>query len=263
MEENKNEILEEGITPEEEAVEETVEETVEEIVEDVIEEAAVEEAFEEAEEDFTEAEKYLDTNLFIDEIAELRMENESLRKSNNVLKGVLGGILAVALAVILAFGGMTAYKTLYNPYNHMGYYNISGMTLEDVAAMNNMSIEEAKEMLNLPDDVKGNTYYDVVEFLIPVSQMAEMYGADVETLKEVFSLGEEITAESTWGEAIDSMPLSVYLGSEEMVAEFVAEYNLGDEVTGETLWGEIRKTVNKIDYERHLAQMATDATYEG
>lgn len=242
MEENKNEIIQDATTDVEEAVEDLVEEAEDEI------------------EDSSEAEKYIDTNLLIDEVAELRSENEALRKSNKTLKGVLKGILAVVVAALLAFGGFTAYKSLYNPYNHMGYYNISGMTLEEAAALSDMSVEEAKRALQLPDDVKGDTYYDVVEFLVPVSYMAQMYGADVETLKEVFSLGAEITGDSTWGEALDTMPLSVYCGSEELVQEMVAEYNLGDDVTGETLWGEVRKTVNRIEYERYLAEMATDVT---
>ncbi len=253
MEENKNEMLEEGTTAEE-AVEEAIEEVTEEMPED-----AVEELFDNEEqglieeEDSTEAEKYVDTALLIEEVARLR-------KVNKALKGVLTGIIAVVLVIALAFGGMTAYKTFYNPYNHMGYYNISGMTLEEVATLSNMTVEEAKDALRLPDDVKGDTYYDVVEFLVPVSYMAEMNGIDVETLKAAFSLDESITGSSTWGEALDTMPLSVYIGDEELIAEFIAEYNLGEEVNGETLWGEVRKTVNKIDYERHLAELATDVT---
>ncbi len=254
MDENKNELLEEGT-----AAEEAVEEAVEEIAEEAAEEA-VEEAIEEAEEDFSEAEKYIDTGLLLDEVAELRMENEALRRSNRTLKSVLKAIAAVVIVVALVFGGMAAYKTFYNPYNHMGYYNISGMTLEEVATLSNMTLEEAKDALRLPDDVKGDTYYDVVEFLVPVSYMAEMNGIDVETLKAAFSLDESITGSSTWGEALDTMPLSIYVGDEELLAEFIAEYNLGEEVNGETLWGEVRKTVNKIEYERHLAEMATDVT---
>ncbi len=257
MDENKNEVLEEG----------TAEETVEEAVEEVAVEENVEELFDNEEqgvvseeEDSAEAEKYVDTSLLIDEVADLRMENEALRKTNKILKGILTAIAAVVVAAALVFGGMTAYKNLYNPYNHMGYYNISGMTLEEVAGLNGMTLEEAKDALRLPEDVKGDTYYDAVEFLVPVSYMAEMYGADVETLKQAFSLGDEITGSSTWGEALDTMPLSIYCGSDELVAEMVEEYNLGDDVTGDTLWGEIRKTVNKIEYERYLAEMATDTT---
>ena len=257
MEENKNnEVLEEGTAEVEEAVEEAAVEAVEEAeaAEEAIEETLEEEA------DSSEAEKYVDTMLLIDEVADLRMENEALKRTNKILKGVLKAIAAVVIVACVVFGGMTAYKTFYNPYNHMGYYNISGMTLEEVAELNGMSVEQVKEMLHLPDDVKGDTYYDVIDFLVPVSYMTEMYGMSVDELKETLSLGDEITGESTWGEALDTMPLKVYLGGEDAVSEFVAEYNLGDDVTGDTLWGEIRKTVNKIDYERYLAESATDVT---
>ncbi|MBQ3110636.1 MAG: hypothetical protein IJC69_05795 [Clostridia bacterium] len=260
MDENKNnELLEEGVEEAVEAAEEVLEEAVE-AVEDAVDEAVEEIAEGQEVEDSTEAEKYIDTMLLIDEVTELKIENEKLSRTNKALKGVLKAIVAIVIIAALAFGGMKAYKTFYNPYNHMGYYNISGMTLESVAEMNNMSVEQARRMLQLPDDVKGDTYYDVVQFLVPVSYMTEMYGMSVEEMKEAFSLGEEITAESTWGEALDTMPLKIYLGSEEAVSEFVAEYNLGDDVTADTLWGEVRKTVNKIDYERYLAESATDVT---
>lgn len=257
MDENKNEILEEGTeSPVEETVEEAVVETEEVVAEEVAEEAT-EEAVdgEEEVEDSTEAEKYVDVNLLIDKIAEIR-------KKNKILKGVLTAIVAVIVAIALAFGGMQIYKAVYNPYNHMGYYNISGMTIADMAEANNITVEDIIDQLRLPEDVKEDTYFDVVEFLVPVSYMAEMYGADFETLKEAFSLGEHITSKSTWGEALDSMTLLTYLGSEEVVEEFIAEYGLGEDVTSETLWGDVRKTVNKIDYERHLAEMATEVIEE-
>lgn len=245
MDENKNEILEEGMeTPVEEIVEEAENEISEEAEELIADEA-------QEVEDSTEAEKYVDVDLLINEVARLR-------KANKVLKGVLTAIIAVILAAAVAFGSFKLYKAVYNPYNHMGYYNMSGMSVQDVAEMNDMTVEDIIKELQLPDDVKGDTYYDVIEFLVPVSYMAQMYGADFETLKEAFQLGEHITGDSTWGEALDSMTLLTYMGSEEVVDEFIAEYGFGEEVTSETLWGEVRKTVNKIDYERHLAEMATD-----
>ncbi len=247
MDENKNEILEEGTESLTEEMEEVAEETVEEA------EEAVEEITEEAEdevEDSTEAEKYVDVKLLI-------AENAKLKRTNKVLKGILTGIVAIVLVVAIAFGGVNLYKTVYNPYNHMGYYNISGMTIEDVAELNDMTVEEVIEMFSLPEDISPNTYYDVMEFLIPVSYMAEMYGIDVETMKEAFGFGDEITGDSTWGEALDSMTLLTYLGSEELVDEFKADYGFGDEVTSETLWGKVRAKANKIDYERHLAEQAT------
>ncbi|MBQ8001861.1 MAG: hypothetical protein IJ297_00240 [Clostridia bacterium] len=258
MEENKNEILEEGTTPSDE-VTETVEEAVTEETSQMIEDAVTdEENTEELEEalfveDSSEAEKYIDVKLLI-------AENAALKKANKIMKGVLTTLAALVIAALVIFAGFKVYKAVYNPYNHMGYYNISGMTLEDVAEMNDMTVEEIIAELNLPKDIKADTYYDVIEYLVPVSTMAEMYGADVETIKSAFQLGDHITADSTWGEALDSMPLSVYFGDDEVLAEVIEEYNLGDNITGETLWGEIRPTINKIDYERHLAEQATDVT---
>lgn len=249
MDENKD-IIEETL---EEAVEETSEAAEEAIAEEVEEtEAVVEEALEEAVE---EAEEAVEEEVVDPYVAVLLKKIKSLKLANRIM----AAILAIIACVGLVFGGIKVYENVYNPYNHMGYYNMSGMTIADVAEMNSMTVDEVISQLNLPRDVKPNTYYDVVEFLVPVSTMAGMYGADVETLKEAFGFGAEITGESTWGEALDSMKLVDYVGSEELVEEIIAEYNLDDSVTVDTLWGEIRPIVNKIDYERYLAEQATDA----
>lgn len=263
MEENKNELLEEGTTPDAETVEETTDAVEEEVLEEAAETFETDEDVEEVEsfdeesleeEDTTEAEKYIDVKLLI-------AENAALKKANKLMKGIIAAIVAIALAFAIGFGGYKVYKTVYNPYNHMGYYNISGMTLDDFAEQIGMSVEEVVEEFQLPEDIKPDTYYDVVEYLIPVDYVAQMqFGVDAETVIQAFELGDEITGESTWGDALDTMPLRVYYGDEELLNEAIAEYNLGDDVTGDTLWGEVRPIVNKIEYERYLAQKAMDAT---
>ncbi len=255
MEENKNEILEEGTVPESQTVEEVSVET-EQLIENAVIGEEAEEELEEAlfVEDSSEAEKYIDVKLLI-------AENAALKKANKIMKSIIATVVALALAFAIGFAGFKVYKAVYNPYNHMGYYNISGMTLDDFAEQIGLSVEEVIEQFELPEDIKPDTYYDVIEYLIPVSYMAQMqFGVDAEALIQAFELGDEITGESTWGEALDTMPLRIYYGDEEYLNEAIAEYNLGDDVTGDTLWGEVRPIINKIEYERHLAQMATDET---
>lgn len=261
MDENKNEILEEGA---ENPVEES--ETADAVLAAVSDASTEDEMAamdNEDEESTEEAEKYISKEMLLDEVIVLRGENAALKKSNKIIKNVLRAIVAVVICAALIFAGIRVYKYVYNPYNHMGYYNISGKTLADVAEDSGMSLEEVRFELRLPDDVKADTYWDAVEFIVPASYMAQVqYGVDFETIKQAFQFGDEITGMSTWGEAMDTMPLSVYCGSEEDVAEFAREYDLGDNVTGETLWGEVRKQVNKKQYEEYLAQQATEKVEE-
>lgn len=266
MDENKNEILEDGAeSPVEES--EDVNETTE-AAENVLEDALVNDYTadtdnEEDAESSEDAEQYISKEMLLDEVIVLRSKNAALKKSNKTMKITLTAIAAAVICAVLIFTGIAVYKYVYNPYNHLGYYNISGMTLADVAEQNDMSLEEIRFELRLPDDVKADTYWDAVEFIVPASYMAQVqYGVDFETIKQAFQFGDEITGMSTWGEAMDTMPLSVYCGSEEDVAEFVREYSLGDNVTGETLWGEVRKQVNKKQYEEYLAQQATEDVTE-
>ncbi|MGM9552302.1 MAG: hypothetical protein ACI3XA_08625 [Clostridia bacterium] len=242
MDENKNEILEETENVTEEVTEEVSEEVSEEVAEEVAEETAFEEnATEEAVEDSTEAEKYVSIESLIAEIKSLKLKNR-----------VLSVILAVIIAALVIFAGAKAYMS-YNPYNHMGFYNTSGMTIADMARMSGMTVEEIIEQYQLPDNVKENTYYDVIQYLMPTSVVVEMYGMDFETAKERFMFPDEVTGETLWLDAEATIPLSVYIGTGDTLANFVKEYNLPETVTEDTLWGEIREQVLKFEYERSIA----------
>lgn len=218
MEENKNEILEE--------VAEAVEETVEEIVEDVV--ATEEET----------AQAAVDVDYYVKKINSLKAKNR---------------VLAVILAlVILAVAGFTGYKAYvnYNPYNNMGIPNTSSMTLLNVARMYGVSVDELKEQYQLPEDVKDNTYYDVVQYITPTSVILQMSGMDFEAAKEQFKFSDDVTPETLWWDAEATIPVSVYFGTGDMFEELKKEYGLDESVTEDTPWGEVREHVLMVDYEK-------------
>lgn len=237
----------------EEAVEETTEEAVEEIeeTEEAVEEAVeeIEEAVEEAEggeeaeevEDSTEALKYVDVTLLAKKVKALKIKNIALTV-----------VLAIVILGIVAFSGIKMYIN-YNPYNHMGYPNTSALTIEEYARFNGMHVEDLKKELQLPEDVKNNTYLDVVNYIIPFGAFAENYGMDVETAKQTLQVADFVTAETPYGEALDTVPLSVYIGTGDALTEFIEEYELPDTVTEETLWGEVRRKVLMIEYKKAIA----------
>lgn len=242
MDENKNlenEIVEE--TAEEIAAEEVVEEVVETIedAEDVIEEAG--EALEEALEDLEAAEKI----------------PEEVKKGSKV-----GAIIAVVVALVIVALAVATSMMNFNKYNKMGYVDISGKTIQDIADAQGITLAEFLESYKLPADMPGDTTESAAYYTIPAGVVAEMNGLDFATLKSMLKLPEGVTEETPWGEAEGGILLADYIGGEDKVAAFKEQYGFGDEVTGQTPWGELRNTVDLKTLEQKKAEEAAAAEQE-
>ena len=230
-ENNLNETPEENNLPEEEVTENA------ETVEDTFTETEPTEFPEEEDVSFAEPEE-----------AVLSETEVKLKKAKT------SALIAWILVVLFAVGDFGYYWTqIYNKYNHLGYLDTNGMTIGDAAAGMNMSFEEFKEQYGLPKDMKKSTYFNAAQNLIPVSKMLELYGTDLDSMKEQYHFGDEITEDSTWGQALESMTLADYVG-EDYFDEFKDEYALGDDVTLETKWGDVRKTVEQKQYDDRIAK---------
>lgn len=241
----------------EESVEDTAEEIAEETVEEAMEDVA-EETLEETAEDMAEE---------VSEAVEANEDfSESFDKEVEVpkkKKPVVPIIIAAAIVVLAAalFIGNRIYMKSYNPYNHMGYINTTGDTIADVAEKMGMTLEEFLAEYDLPADMRADTEEAAAYYMIPVSKIAEMYYTDFETFANYYGLDESVTADTPWGEALDSMTLNKMVG-EEYLEEFIEEYELGENVNGDTKWGEVRRQVDKINYERTKAQEKEAETAE-
>ncbi len=238
---------------------EEIKENVEEVVEEVIEEATekVEEVIESAEESFEDVEEFVEEALddVQEKVAEI-LENIEKKKPNK--SAIVAWVLVAALVV---FDVLYFFTNIYNKYNHMGYYDVTGFTIGETVAGMGMEFEEFKELYGLPDDMRKDTNVNAAQSMVPISKMAELNGMDIETLKITYNFGEEIDETSTWGEAIDSMKLIDYVG-EEQFAEFKQMYGFGDEITLDTKWGDIRKKVEKMQIAERLAAKDADDTVE-
>lgn len=223
------------------------EETVEEVVENVVEEDATADAIETAEEVvedvFDEAFEGEDIPVDAEQIVDFVEEVKT--------KGGAGKVVAIVVVVvaILAAAGFGVFKYLTrNPYNEMGYVNISGRTIEDVATSAGVTLDEFLAEYGLPADMPADTEETAAFYSIPTSKVAEMYGMDMATLKEMLGLGDDITENTPWGEAEGKSPLGKYIG-EANLEQFKEMYGFGEEITAETTWGEIRNIVAKQDME--------------
>lgn len=235
-EENTQEVAE-SISEQAEEVIEDIEDAAEDVaetVEDVAEDAV--EAFEEVIPDFEQPKKSSKTGLIV---------------------GIVIAVLVVA-GVVLA-GIKFNWVQYLNPYNRLGYINVSGRTIQDVAdEAGYESLSELLEEYGLPADMPANTTEAAAYYSIPFGKFAEMNGMDFETLKTSLGLGEDVTEETPWGEAESKITLEKYIGAD-YLDEFKEEYGLGDDVTGETLWGEVRNTIDKKTLADRKAQAKESA----
>lgn len=236
MDENKNYETEEITEATEEAAE---------AVEEVVEEAKAEEVAEEVVEEATEEP--------VEEVAEEPVVTEVIPEPEEIKKGSKkGGIIAVIVALIVIAVAVVTSTIDFNKYNRMGYVDISGQTVGDLAEEQGVTLEEFLDMYSLPKDMPADTTEAAAYYNIPVGRIAEMYGMDFETLKTALNLGAEVVAETPWGIAEGEVTLSDYVGAENVDA-FKAQYALGEDITAETKWKEIRNIVDMVQKEAREA----------
>ncbi len=272
--ENLNEELDN--TPETEETAEPIEEkTVEEPVGEIpAEEAPVEE--ETAEEPTEAAEEIPEP----DEVDPNEMESDDIEpdesfeelqeqpKKSNAKVGIIAAVAAVVIIVAAVLFVMFS-KGLFNKYNRMGYIDVSGRTIAEVADSAGYELADFLEMNGLPADMPGNTYESAALYNMPVKNIAQMYGMTFDDMKTMFKWGDDITEDTAWGIAEGEIKVADYVG-EENVDDFKQQYGFGDEVTGETQWKEIRNTLDQKSRDDRLAsekaakdaEKATDAPAE-
>lgn len=264
-EENKNLTPEENeeVTATEEVVaEETVEEIVEdaaqeipeEVTEDVEEatdvteevaEEAVEETGETAEETIEEITGEVD-----EEVTEAQEVQGIQTKTVN--KAVIAGIACVVVLIIAAVVLFLNGGKWFNKYNRK-YIDVTGRTIGEVADEMGYDFNDFLVDMELPLDMPENTYESAAVYSRSVGTMAKLYGMSVDDIKSILGLDDEITEETTWGEAYDMATLEKVVG-EENLEEFKKEYGFGDEVTPQTKWGEIRNVVDQYERDRMLEE---------
>lgn len=231
MDENKNlENLDES-TEEIQATEEVVEETVEATPEESVNEEIAEET-PDAQEESQEA-----VEATSEEVPEAISEPASEKKSK------AGVIVAIVLVVAIVAAACVWFFMPKNKYNKMGYVDISGKTVQDLADQMGIGVAEFLEQYQLPSDMPADTTESAAYYNIPVKVMAQMFGMDYATMKETLHFPETVTEDTTWGEAEGEVLLKDYVGEDNLDA-FKEQYGFGDEVTLETKWKEVRYEVD-------------------
>ena len=226
MEENKN--LETEVT-------ETTEEIVEEVMEEIPEETE-----------------------FVEEVAEEAMEEETEEAPvEETKKSKAGVIIAIVVSLIIVAAAFISSLD-FNKYNKL-YVDTTGKTVQDILDTTGMTLEDFLSEYGLPEDMPADTTLTAAEYFIPLGKMAELNGIDIQLMKAMFGLGDDVTEETTWGDAQGKILVVTYIGGEDQLEAFKEEYGFGDEVTAETTWGEIRNEVAKKQNELNAEQGDTVA----
>lgn len=239
--------------------EETVTEAAEEAVEETaVEEAAAEETAESAAEAMEDAVETEEANVNAPDTEDVIVTDDAsvtvTAPAKKVNKGaVIAVIVAAVLVIALVVLGILFAPKVFNKYNRMGYVDISGRTVGEVAEEANMDLDEFLEQYGLPADMPSNTTEAAAYNNIPCSNMAATYGMDFATMKELLKFPDEVTEDTPWGEALSMVTLGNYIG-EDNLEDFKQQYGLGDEVNKDTLWGDVRQTVEEHQREEFLEQ---------
>lgn len=193
------------------------------------------------------------TEVLPDLLAESK-ENKKAKKSS----AIIAAIVAILVVAAIAVAGVLVAKSS-NKYNKLGYINISGRTLDQVAQDADMTVDEFKAEYDLPEDMKGSTTESAAYYMIPTGTMAKMNGIEFSQLKEMLGLtdNDEITENTPWGEAEGEALLKDYVG-ESNIDSFKEYYELGDEITADTKWKDIRNIVDQKALDERLAQEAAE-----
>lgn len=234
----------------------------EEVIEEVtVEEEAVEEVAADVEEVVEEA------TLYSEEEQPIEVEEPKSKT------GLVFTVLAlVASIVIVALALVTSIKG--NKYNDMGYIDIYGLTVQDLADAEGVSLEEYLEIYNLPADMPADTNSNAAENMMPVSVAASEATSYIEYLKElgilpksvsefeffklVNGMPAEVTESTPLGEARGMVKLKYIWESEEDLAKYKEMYGLDESVTLETEYKDIQNAVDNYKKKQFEEQKAME-----
>ena len=183
----------------------------------------------------------------------------------------IGAIIGGAVAAVIVLVAALWYFGVINPYE-IGYVDVSGVTLEELAEQSGYSLKEYKKTNGLSWLMPKSTNENAVKNNIKVKTTIAQSGMKFEDFKEYYGWDDKITENSTVGEALGETKLSIILGvkgaekeiAEQTLASFKEFYGFGDEVTLDTLYKDVRVAIDKKTRDTRIEQekAAEDAEKE-
>ena len=254
---------EEELETSEEVTEEVTEEAVEVIAEDITEETAEETIAEPDEETIDETVEIIDG-----EAVKVTADIPSKNPMSKVVAIAVAAVAVIAVIVLIivnpfAKKDIDAMRETYkdalkikvvknNPYEK-DYIDTTGEMIGEIADKAGYTCDEYKEMFGLPKDMPASTNSNAAQSYIPVRILIKQYGMTIEEFRKEYGLGDNITEDSTFGDATDEMTLENMFGLSTLTDEEKSEqltkiketYGLGDDVTIQTKYKDVRKTIDE------------------
>lgn len=173
----------------------------------------------------------------------------------------IGAIIGGAVAAVVVLVAALWYFGVINPYE-IGYVDVSGVTLEELAEQGGYSVAEYKKVNGLSWLMPKSTNENAVKNNVKVKTTIEQTGMKFEDFKEYYGWDDKITENSTVGKALGETKLEIILGvkgaeaeiAEQTLSSFKEFYGFGDEVTLDTLYKDVRVAVDKKTRDTRLEQ---------
>ena len=203
-------------------------------------------------------------------------EEETKKKSNAPIIAVI-----IVLALIVAGLAYVVFGNKGNKYNKLGYVNVSGRTIQEIADGAGIELKDFLSEYSLPEDMPSDTTEIAAIYSMPAKvYLQNMIGISYDDMKQVMNIPEETTPNEpkTLGEKIKSIfvkekPQKIdentpwYIVEGELtvgdysggsVDQFKEYYGLGDDVTEETKMKEVQPQINKKTAEMLAEQQKSE-----
>lgn len=224
-----------------EAVEEA-EAVAEEVAEDTVAEAV--EAVEETVEAIEDKAEAVAAEAFE---AAAPVVGDTAKKMTNKSVIITAAAAAAAVAVVVAIVLIMLFvnRNPYEKYIDVTGRTI-GQVAEEANIDYEQFLEIYDLPEDMPKNTSESSAYNTIPFAT-IIEMNQFTGMEtVEDAKKMLELPDEIDDDTPWGVAIGEAPLRAYVG-ESNVDSFKERYGLGDDVTGDTKYKDVRKTVDNAD----------------
>ncbi len=236
-------------------------------------EEVVEEVVEEKEEMETRNEEVAEDVIVTEPAYEKEYEAEVVAPERKSSTGIIFTIIACVISlVIVVFAFITSANT--NKYNNMGYVDIYGQTVQDMADAEGCSLEDFLEIYELPADMPADTNSNAAENMIPTKVYAEEMTKYLDSIKSFVGINEnvsnfelfklisgmpaEVTEDTPIGEAKGMVKLKYIVQDEAELEEFRQKYGFDESVTLETEYKEIRNFVDNYTKKKYEEQKALE-----
>lgn len=112
------------------------------------------------------------------------------------------------------------------------------VTVAQKAESEGITVDEYKAKYGLGETVTGDTSFDEALYSMNLANFAAAQGLTVENVREQYSLPDSVADDTAWSEALMSAPAKAVVGGDEGFEQLKQQYGLTD-VADDITWGDL------------------------